>query len=230
MRTTTLILSLALLSAGNVIAQEEPQEEQQEAQKDPFGHLEKGKSGFRETWVHPTADFTKYDSLYLWDATFEYRDVGPARRTRSTMMNTRQREFGISDADRRKFEEVTSEAFVKEVQRAKKFEIADEIGPGTIIMRAAILDIISRVPPEFVGRADIFLASVGEATLVMELIDATDGEILAVVAERRILGRGRIDDFSLPTNRATVIAEVRRWARRAANKLRTELDKAIAGK
>jgi hypothetical protein len=34
----------------------------------------------------------------------------------------------------------------------------------------------------------------------------------------------------MPTSRATVYAEVRRWARRAASKLRVELDKAIAGK
>jgi len=210
------------------LAQDEPQE----SADDAYAHLEKGKSGFQETWINPNTDWTKYDSLYLWEAEFEYRDVGPARRTRSTMMNTRQREFGISAEDRKAFEDIVSEAFVKEIQRAKNFEITDKIGPRTLIMRGAALDIISRVPPEFVGRGEIYLASIGEATLVLELIDAEDGEVAAVVAERRAIqsGTGRIDELSMPTNRITVIAEVRRWAQRAASKLRTGLDRAIAGK
>jgi len=197
-----------------------------------YGHLEKGKSGFKETWVNPNTDWTKYNSLYLWEAEFQYRDVGPARRTRGTMMNTRQREFGISDADRLKFQEVVEEAFVKEIQQAKNFTVSDELGPNALIMRGAVLDIISKVPPEFVGRSEVYLASIGEATLMVELIDAADGEVVAVVAERRAFqsGSGRIDSMSMPTNSVTVIAEVRRWASRAARKLRDELDKAIAGK
>ena len=88
------------------------------------------------------------------------------------------------------------------------------------------------MPPERVGRSEIYLASIGEATLMVELIDAANGEVVAVVAERRRFqsGAGRIDEFSMPTNNVTIIAEVRRWATRAARKLRDELDKAIAGK
>ena len=182
--------------------------------------------------MHPDADFTQYDKLYLWDADFQYRDVGPARRTRSTMMSTRHREFGISDADRQKFEEVVSEAFVKEIQKAKKFKLVDDVGPNTIIMRGGALDIISKVPPETVGRSEIYLASIGEATLIFELLDAETGDVLAVVAERRAMGGrpGGMDMMTMPTNSVTVIADVRRWSTRAASKLRSELDKAIAAK
>jgi hypothetical protein len=123
-----------------------------------------------------------------------------------------------------------SEAFVKEIQRAKNFRVTEELGPNTLIMRGALLDIISRVPPELVGRSEIYIAVIGEATLVLELIDAGTGEVAAVVAERRAMGSGRVDSFSMPTNNATIIAEVRRWSTRAAAKLRTELEKAIAGK
>jgi len=148
------------------------------------------------------------------------------------MMNTRQREFGISEKDRLKFEEVVSEAFVKDLQRAKNFKIVDDITPTTLIMRAAVLDIISRVPPEMVGRSEVYLANIGEATLVLELIDATNGQVVAVVAERRSFqsGSGQIDMMSTPTNNATIIADVRRWSSREARKLRTALQKAIDGK
>ena len=228
MKSLVIILFLMLMSWGFAYAQDESQP----ADSTRHAELEKVKAAFKETWVHPDADFTQYDKLYLWEAEFDYRDVGPARRTRSTMMSTRKREFGISDADREKFEEVVAEAFVKEIQRAKNFKLVDEVGPNTIIMRGGALDIISRVPPETVGRSEIYLASIGEATLILELIDAETGEVLAVVAERRAMGGqpGGIDMMTMPTNSVTVISDVRRWSTRAASKLRTELDKAIAGK
>ena len=37
----------------------------------------------------------------------------------------------------------------------------------TLILRGGLLDIISRVPPEFVGRSEVYLASIGEATFVV---------------------------------------------------------------
>ena len=223
MTVRILFLTLGLMWLGTAMAQEEGGSDASER----WAHLEKGKSGFKETWVAPDADFSQYNKLYLWEAEFQYRDVGPARRTRSTMMNTRQREFGISDADRAKFEEVVAEVFIKEIQRAKNFEISDEIGPNTLIMRGAVLDIISRAPPEFVGANEVYLSNVGEATLVLELIDAESGEPVAVVAERRAFQSGGSIDMAMPTSNVTIIAEVRRWSRRAATKLRTELDKAI---
>ena len=224
--TTTLLLTL--MNGGFAYAEEESQS----GVASRHAELEKVKSPFRETWVHPDADFTEYDKLYLWEAEFEYRDVGPARRTRSTMMSTRKREFGISDPDREKFEAAVSESFIKEIQKGKKFTVADDIGPGTIIVRGGALDIISSVPPDMVGAGDIYLASIGEATLVIELVDAETGEVLAVVAERRALGSGSggINSFSMPSSSVTTLAEVRRWARNAASKLRSELDKAIAGR
>jgi hypothetical protein len=228
MKFLALTLSVALLAISAASAQET--DEAANAAEQP--QLVEVKGSFQETWVNPNADFTRFDKIYLWEGTFEYRDVGPARSTRTTMMNTRQREFGISDADRAKFEEEVSKAFDAEIAKGKKFTITDQLGPGTMILRGGALDIISMVPPETVGRSEVYVSNIGEATLVLELLDASNGEVLAVVAERQRLqsGSGRIDSFSMPTSRATVYAEVRRWARRAASKLRVELDKAIAGK
>ena len=222
-----LVLILGVFFLGAAVAQDETPADTAEA----YSHLEKGKSGFRETWINPNTDWTRFDSLFLWEAEFQYRDVGPARRSRLTMMNSRQREFGISEADRQSFEEVVSEAFVGELQKAKNLRIVDDIGPNTLIMRGALLDIISRVPPRTVGRSEIYLASVGEATLMVELIDSRDGEVVAVISERRTIqsGSGRIDEFTMPATRASVMADIRRWARRAASKLRSELEEALEG-
>jgi len=223
----TRLLLLAFVIAGPAWGQDDD-DGSQTTLDERYGHLEKGKSGFQETWVNPDIDWARYETLYLWKGEFQYRDVGPAQRSRSTMMSTRQREFGISEEDREAFEAVVRETFVKEIQKVKNLALTDDPDPNTLIMRGALLDIVSRVPPDTVGRSQVYLASVGDATLVLELIDAGTGEVAAVVSERRTIGRGRVDSFTLPANRATITAEVRRWARSAATTLRKALDDAVA--
>jgi hypothetical protein len=223
MKLTKTALVLGIFIAGAVLAQESTEVPER------YAELEKEKSGFKETWVAPGADFTRYNKLYIWKAEFQFRDVGPVQRSRSTMLSTRKSEFGISDKDREEFQSIVREAFLAEIQKGKNFELVDDLDRKTLVMRGAVLDIISRVPPETIGRSDIYLSSIGEATLVMELIDAGTGEVVALVAERRHLQRGSGGSMG-PTNTVTISADLRAWARRAAKVLRTELDDAIAGK
>lgn len=225
MKTTLAMLAL-LLSAAPALAQENNPDERELGNTEG---LEKSRSGFRETWVNPNADFNQYSKIYLWGAIFEYRDVGPAQRTRSTFNTSNKREFGIAPEDRVKFEENVSEIFLKELQKLKTLEITREIGPDTLILRGGFLDIVSNVPPESVGRVDVYMATFGEATFIVELIDAETGDVLAVASERRKIEQpgGQIDQFTMRTNSVTIQAEVRRWARRAASKLRSEIDKGM---
>jgi hypothetical protein len=37
--------------------------------------LVKEKGRFKETWVRPDADFTRYSTLYLWVAELQFREV-----------------------------------------------------------------------------------------------------------------------------------------------------------
>lgn len=73
--------------------------------------------------------------------------------------------------------------------------------------------------------AVIHRRSIGEATLVMELIDGQTGAVMAVVAERRALQP--MGSMMMPTNNVSIIGDIKRWSRDAAAKLRTALDKAI---
>ncbi|MBT8064337.1 MAG: DUF3313 domain-containing protein [Gammaproteobacteria bacterium] len=225
---TFMAALLTLFLAGFAQAQDNPLAEVEGA--DDLEKVKRAK--FRETYVNTGVDFTRYSKIYLGDALFDYRDVGPAERSRSSYsMRSSKGVFGISEADRAKFEEIVSDAFVKELKKGKKFTITDTIDENTMIMRGAVVDIVSRVPPEFVGRSEVYLASVGEATLVLEFLDGKTGEVLARVAERGRIGSGtgRIDEFSMPVNSATVTGDVRRWAASAARKLRSEIDSAVGG-
>ena len=103
MKFPVLLSSILVVAFGAASAQEEGKSVEDL-------NLVEDKSSFQGTWVNPDADFTQFDKIYLWDGTFEYRDVGPARRTRSTMLHSRKREFGISEADRAKFQEEVEKA------------------------------------------------------------------------------------------------------------------------
>jgi len=234
------IAVIAVMSAQKISAEEEAgaeagaeAQEEKSTGSDRYSELVKVDGAFRETFVMPGIDFGDFNKVYFWEAQFEYRDVGPARKTRSTMLSTHKREFGISDEDRQRFEEIVGEAFEKEISKAKEFTIVeniDDIDTATLILRGALIDIISQVPPEMVGRSDVYLSSVGAATFVMELIDARTGGVVALVAERRAMEtlNSRSGMAMIPANSASVMGDLRRWSGDLARRFRTRLDKAIA--
>ncbi len=223
----TLLCSLSLFAALAHAEEQQPTLATVEGGAD----LEKVKRAkFRETYVNTAVDFTQYNKIFLGDALFDYRDAPPPQRYR-TSFHTRSRTgiYGISDKDKERFEQMVSEAFDKELAKGKQFTITDTIDDNTMYLRGALVDIVSRVPPEFTGSSEVYLATVGEATLVLELLDGRSGEVLARIAERGRIGRpgGQID--GMPANSVTIDADVRRWASGAARRLRSELDLAMKG-
>lgn len=189
-------------------------------------NLEKVKrSQFSETYVKPGVDFSFYNTIYVDEARFAYRDVKPAKKGGGIHSNTASKqEYPISKEGREKFETIVRETFRTEIAKAKNFEIVDILNTDehTLVMRAMVADIVSRIPPETAGQTRLYMSSVGGATLTMEFRDNTSREVLARVAERGLIG-----DASHQVNRDTVIADVRLWATNAAIKLRNVLDTAL---
>ena len=91
-----------------------------------------------------------------------------------------------------------------------------------LIIRGGLHDIMSRVPPERVGRSDVYLSDIGEATLILEVSDSMSGETIARAVERRVAGRS--GGMAMRSSPATTWLEVRRLARNWATKLREGLD------
>jgi hypothetical protein len=187
---------------------------------------------FAQTWVNPDVDFKQFDKLMLGSAVFDYRDVGEPRRYRTFRRGSTQTVFGISEENRAEFEQIVSEAFVEEISRGAHYTVTEQADERTILVRGAVADIISRVPPQMPGMNDTYLSSVGEATLVLEFINPLTGETLAVVAERGVISstRGQIAEFGAQmTTPGRVRSEVRFWATNAAKTLRKVLDEALGG-
>jgi hypothetical protein len=218
------LLLCGVLMAGVLYAQDQPVKEVTGGDE-----LVKKRGPFAENWVRPDADVTKYSKLYLWEPEFQFREGGAtsAGTTMQMMRGDSSGPYAVTEESKKKFKEVVSEAVDKELARGKMFEVTDTIGPGTLLVATAVLDIVSDVPPNLSG-GGIHLASVGQATMVFELIDAETGVIQARVAERReIQPDVRMNQVNAaPTNSATVWADVERWARDEAQALRKELEKA----
>jgi len=49
------------------------------------------------------------------------------------------------------------EAFLKELGNVERFEIVTEPGPDVLMIKGAMLDVVSRVPPEPLGQATLLI-------------------------------------------------------------------------
>ena len=177
-------------------------------------------SAFERAWVDPTIDISGYSKIMPAAARFEYRAVRDtsgvaARRSSAT-------EFPISDQGKQRLQADADEIFREELAKSRYFTLVTEPGPDVLIIRGAMLDIVSRVPPDIVGRGEIFIDRVGEATLVLQLVDSMSGETLGRAAERGAAEAA--GSMGTRSSSVTARAESRRLFRRWAVKLREGLD------
>ena len=178
-------------------------------------------SRFSNAWIDPDVDLTEYNKIMVGDAEFEFRAVKKSSGSTITR-RANESEFWISDENRQELIEIVSEAFRNEVQKSEHFTFVDAPGPDVLILVGGLHDIVSRVPPDLVGRGDIYLSSVGEATLVLEARDSLSGETIYRAIDRRAAERA--GGQMMVANTVTTKSEVRRLAQRWATRLREGLD------
>lgn len=172
-------------------------------------------------WMRPDFDISGYTRVRLEGAGIEFRPVrggGAARR------GSGRAEFPVSEQQEARLVEIVSSAFREELARSERFELVEENGPDVLTLWVGLLDVVSFVPPERPGRGDIFLSSVGEATLVIELRDSQSHATLARAMDRRAAGRA--SGTVTRSSPVTTWAEVRRVAQQWARLVRIRLDEA----
>ena len=175
-------------------------------------------------WALTDIDLTAYRKVMFEGIGVEYREVsGPysGRAGSSTARMRSQTEFRLHPDTRALFEEEISAAFRDEMASSEVFEIVEEAGPEVLLIRGGLLDVVSRVPPETIGRSRIFLDSVGEATLILEIRSSVSNSIYVRAVDRRAAASGAtMRESSRVSNRA----EVRRLGRRWGSMLREGVD------
>ena len=175
---------------------------------------------FAGAWIDPEVDLALYTKIIPGGAEFEFRNV--QKMSASAARRSNEREFWISDTNRQRLVDTVTEVFTEELQKSEHFAVTDKPAPDALIIIGGLQDIVSQVPPEDVGRSEVWLRSVGEATLVIELRDSLSNEVVYRAVERR--AAESVGNQMIRANTATTWAEVRRWARRWAVRLREGLD------
>ncbi len=171
-------------------------------------------------WARDDIDLSVYTRIRLQPVGIEYRPGGESGRTwasRSTFAH-----YEVTDEQKERFERVVMEVFADELKKSERFELTDETGPDVLLIRGALLDVVSYVPPERAGRSEVFLSRVGEATIVLEIRDSITEAILVRAIDSGV-AEGTADTFTR-SNRASNTAEVRRLVRGWASRLRERLD------
>jgi hypothetical protein len=174
-------------------------------------------------WLRAGTDLRDYDKVILEGAGIEFRPVKDVAGTRA---RGNANVFPVTEPNRRKLAQVVSEAFREEVGKSQRFALTDQPGPGVLLVRGALLDVISSVPPESAGRDDIYLSQIGQATLVLELRDSQSGAILA-----RAIDREAAEPIGgmAQSNTVTTWVEVERVADRWGGQLRRGLERLGSG-
>jgi len=213
--TTALVLSLVACASEPTI-QTGP-----DAEITFDGLVRIDNSAFSNAWIDPDVDLTQYTKMMPGGAEFEFRAV---KKSNSVSMARRhnESEYWISDENKEKVREIVTEAFREELLQSKHFEFANTRGPDTLIIVGSLHDIVSRVPPDIRGRGEIYLASVGEATLILEARDSLSGETIYRAIDRR--SAEQADGYLTMSNSVRTVTEVRRLAKRWASRLRVGLD------
>lgn len=162
-------------------------------------------------WVRPDFDLANYDKVMFRGVGIEY---APTKRATRLSVGT-QTSFLIDEEDKQRLEDVVEDEFAKELVKVEGFETVDEPGQETLLLTIGLREVSSHVPPDRVGRHEVFLPEVGSATLVIEFRDSESGAIMVRGSERRAAERFGTDfQRSSPvTNWSTVRRLASTWAR-----------------
>jgi len=81
---------------------------------------------------------------------------------------------------------LVQEEFAKALQKGGAYQIAADAAPDVLRVKASILNLYVNAPSSGgAGRSRTYVSSAGQMTLLAELVDATSGQVLARVADRR---------------------------------------------
>lgn len=199
------------------------------AQPDADGLVPLLGAGLGEATIRPGTNLARFGKMHLEPVTFEFRPVEPVNPgNRSTAT-----EFPISDADREQLVADVTTVLREELAASRHLLLTPDPGPGVLVVRVALRDIVSNLPPEQAGRTEVYVDRFGEATLALELVDGGTGTVLARTTDRRTVETpdGFGDTGSLqyqgPLTRATKVrarAETERLARRWGDRVRRRID------
>ncbi|MDH3645136.1 MAG: DUF3313 domain-containing protein [Gammaproteobacteria bacterium] len=180
-----------------------------------------------QAWAREDLDLSSYSRFMIQGAGIQYRPVKSSGYSRA---RSGAGEFPLDLKQKQQLRQALAEAFLDELGKSDRLELVNEPGPDVLIVKGALLDVVSKVPPEPIGRGGVYLDSIGEATLLIELIDSESNAVLVRALDRRAAEQqGIMMESSSVTNWAEVKRLARSWARLLRGRLEGILDNLSIG-
>ena len=184
MKNTILVITVIALIAGAAQAKSIDTGYEPEG----FDQLAKQKGIFSTTLVHPDSDLSRYSKIYPKKVMLVVRDPGRQMEQPATGSILGKRSGGgvmPEWEDLEQLKRIINEAIVAELDRDTGFELVHDAGPGTLVLRAAVVDIVCDESSK-IKTADGEPAPIlSQGTIVFDLIDGESGVIQVRVGERR---------------------------------------------
>lgn len=161
-------------------------------------------------WVRPGVNLGKYSQVLVMPIDLAYRQK--PRKSHN--------EYALTPAQKESLSEIVPVALASELEELDGLELTDRRGRHVLVLETALIDIVSHVPEEPVGRGASFVRVIGEATFVVELRDSMTDELVARAIERREVTSSSVRRSSRVWNRN----EVRHAAERMSASLRRQVE------
>jgi hypothetical protein len=163
-------------------------------------------------YIDPEADFSVFTRVSILEPHVAFRSNWRRNQNRSRS----SRRVSTSDMDRIKRDvgALFKDEFTSRLE-SRGFEVVNYADEDVLVLRPAIIDLDVSAPDTMSGsRSRTYTASVGAATLYIELFDSTSGAIVGRAADRRTArnGAGFATRANRVTNRAAASREFRVWA------------------
>ena len=182
-------------------------------------------------WARPDIDFTGYRKVLFVPLGVSYRDVEPSDATTALRRTPRSREpelreFQLDEETKAYFEAEIGKAFSEEVSASDVYQVVDEAAADVLQIGVALLDVVSRVPPQAATQPRVYIESVGEATLVLEVRGSMSNTVYLRAVDRRAAQQ---QSGMIESNRVSNSAEIRRLGRRWGSIVREGLESLLTG-
>ena len=134
-------------------------------------------------WVLPDLDLSKYSRVLLMPTAVQFRDVAATNTYAQSKINasvfplTEQRKEWLSGKWR--------EAVDAEFAREEVYEVYPGVGEDVLVVQGFLVDVVSHFPPESARSEYTYVQDPWEASVVLELRDATTTQLLARTVDRR---------------------------------------------
>jgi len=175
--------------------------------------------GVDEAYVRPGTDLKAYRSVYVEPVRIVFDKDWDPNRTRRDLAQV------ISPEDIEKLKAEMSadfrEVFASELASGG-YQVVEQAGPGALRLAPSLNDVyINALDPALPGHSNYLTRDAGEMTMVLEARDASTGQLLVRVADKR---KGVETNFMQITNSVSNKTEFRRqvrdWARACVQALR----------